>query len=72
MDLWGNRLKEEWRKVHNMDLYDMYCLFIIVRVIKSTRMRWEGHVARIVESSSVYRVLMGKPKGKRKTWKTQA
>jgi hypothetical protein len=37
----------EWRKLHNEELNDMYCLHSIVRVIKSTRMRWAGHVARM-------------------------
>jgi hypothetical protein len=43
----------------------MYCSPIIVRVIKSRRMRWVGHVARMVEGGVVYRVLVGNPEGKR-------
>jgi len=43
----------------------MYSLPNIVRVVKSRRMRWAGHVARIVETRGVYRVLVGKPEGKR-------
>ena len=55
----------EWRKLHNEELNDMYSLPNIVQVIKSTRIRWEGHVARIGERIGVYRVLVGKPEGNR-------
>jgi len=55
----------EWRKIHNEELHDLYCSPNIVRVIKSRRMRWVGHVARMEERRSVYRVLVGKPEGKR-------
>jgi len=55
----------EWRKLHNEELNDLYCSQNIVRVIKSRRMRWAGHVARIGEGKDVYRVLVGKPEGKR-------
>ena len=51
---------------HNEDLNDLYSSPSIVRVIKSRRMRWTGHVARVVEETGVYRVLVGKPKGKRR------
>jgi len=47
----------------------MYCSPNIVRVIKSRRMRWAGHVARLGERKDVYRVLVGKPEGKRLLWK---
>jgi len=53
------------RKLHNEELDDLYCSPIFVRVIKSSRMRWVGRVARMGESKSVYRVLVGKPEGKR-------
>ena len=56
---------KEWRKLHNEELFDQYSLPNIVRVTKSRRMRWAGHVARIGEKRCVYRVLMGKPEGKR-------
>jgi hypothetical protein len=55
----------EWRKQHNEELYDLYFSPFIVRVIKSRRMRWAGLVARMGERRGVYRVLVGKPQGKR-------
>jgi len=55
----------EWRKLHNEELNDLYCSPNIVRVIKSRRMRWAGHVAHMGERRGVYRVLVGKPEGKR-------
>jgi len=54
----------ELRKLHNEELNDLYCKPNIFRVIKSRRMRWAGHVARLEEGNVVYRVLMGKPEGK--------
>ena len=54
----------EWRKLHN-ELNDLYSLPNIVRVVKSRGMRWVGHVARMVQWRGVYRVLVGKPEGKR-------
>ena len=55
----------EWRKLHNGELRDLYSLPNIVRVVKSRRMRWAGHVARMGEGRGVHRVLVGKPVGKR-------
>jgi len=55
----------EWRKIYKEELNDLHCLSNIVRVIKSRRMRWAGHVARMGERRGVYRVLVGKPEGKR-------
>src|SRR5215813_648463 len=55
----------EWRKLHNEELSDLYSLPNIVRVVKSRRMRWAGHVARMGEGRGVHRVLVGKPEGKR-------
>jgi hypothetical protein len=55
----------EWRKLHNEELSDMYSLSNIVRVVKSRRMRWLGHVAHMGEGRGVHRVLVGKPEGKR-------
>ena len=55
----------EWRKLHNEELRDLYSLPNIVRVVKSRRMRWAGHVARMREGRGVNRILVGKPEGKR-------
>jgi len=55
----------DWRRLHNEELNDLYCSPNIVRVIKSRRMRWAGHVARMGEERGVYRVLVGKLEGKR-------
>jgi len=55
----------EWRRLHNEELNDLYSSPNIVRVIKSRRIRWAGHVARMGEERGVYRVLVGKPEGKR-------
>jgi len=55
----------EWRRLHNEELNDLYSSPNIVRVIKSRRMRWAGHVVRMDEERGVYRVLVGKPEGKR-------
>jgi hypothetical protein len=51
----------EWRKLHNEKLKDLYSLPTIVRVVKSRRMRWVGHMARIGKERGVHRVLVGKP-----------
>ena len=55
----------EWRKLLIEELNDLYCSPNIVRVIKSRKMRWAGHVARMGERRGLYRVLVGKPEGKR-------
>ena len=55
----------EWRKFHNEELSDLYSLPNIVRVVKSRIMRWAGQVVRMGEGRGVYRVLVGKPEGKR-------
>jgi hypothetical protein len=54
-----------WRKLHNNELHDLYSLPNIVRVIKSRKMRWAGHVAHMGEGKGLYRVLVGRPEGKR-------
>ena len=61
----------EWRKLHNEELNDLYSLPNIVRVVKSRRMRWPGHVARMEEDSGVHRLLVGKPEGKRPLGRTR-
>ena len=55
----------KWSKIHNEELNDLYCSPNIVQVIKSRRMRWAGHVARMGERRGVYRFLEGKPEVKR-------
>jgi len=55
----------EWRRLHNEELNDLYPSPNIVRVIKSRRMRWAGHVEHIGEERGMYRVLVGKPEGRR-------
>jgi hypothetical protein len=61
----GLRGTREWRKLHNEELNDLYCSPNIVWVIKSRRMRWAGHVARVGERNGAYIVLVGKPECKR-------
>ena len=61
--LFGPRRDEvtgEWRKLHNEERSDLYCSPNIVRVLKSRRMRWAGHVARMGDRRGIYRVLVGK------------
>jgi hypothetical protein len=58
----GNR---GWRKLNNEELNDLYCSPNIVQVIKSKRMRWAGHIARMVEGRGVCSALVRKPEGKR-------
>jgi hypothetical protein len=60
-----NEVTGEWRKLHNEELSYLYSLPNIVRVVKSRRMGWAGHMTRIGEGRGVYRVLVGKPEGKR-------
>jgi hypothetical protein len=55
----------EWRKLHNEELRDLYSSPSIIRIIKSRRVRWAGHVARMGEKRNAYRLLVGKPEGKR-------
>jgi hypothetical protein len=58
----------EWRKLHNEELNDLYFSPSIVRVIKP-RIRWAGQVARVWDRTGVYRILVGKPEGKRQLGK---
>jgi hypothetical protein len=60
----GDEVTGEWRKLHNEELNGLYSLPNIVRKIKSRRLRWAGHVARMGEGRGVYRVLVRKPEGK--------
>jgi hypothetical protein len=54
-----------WRKLHNEELHDLYSSSRTIRTIESRRMRWAGHVARMGENRNVYRLLVGKPEGRR-------
>jgi hypothetical protein len=65
--IFGPKREEDgsWRKLHNDELHSLYSSPNIVRVIKSRRMRWEGHVACMGEGRGVYRVLVRRPEGKR-------
>jgi hypothetical protein len=53
------------RKLHNEELHNLYSSPSIIRILKSKRMRWAGHVARMGERMNAYRILVGKPEGKR-------
>jgi hypothetical protein len=56
---------EEWRRLHNKELNDLYSSPNIIPVIKSRRMQWAGHVARMGEKRGAYRILVGRPEGRR-------
>jgi hypothetical protein len=58
-------VRGEWRKLHNKELYARYSSPNIIRVIKSRRLRWAGHVARMGERRGAYRALVGNPEGRR-------
>jgi hypothetical protein len=55
----------EWRKLHNEEIHDLYSSPSIIRVVKSRRMRWAGHVPGMGGKRNAYRLLVGKPEGKR-------
>ena len=55
----------EWRKLHNAELHALYPLANMIRSLKSRRLGWAGHIARMEQSRNAYRVLVGKPEGKR-------
>jgi hypothetical protein len=65
--IFGPKREEDgsWRKLHNDELHDLCSSLNIVRVIKSRRMRWVGNVTCMGEGRGVYRVLVGRPEGKR-------
>jgi hypothetical protein len=62
----------KWMKSHNEELHNLCSSPDIIRQVKSRRMRWAGHVARMGEERKVYKVLVGKPEGKETTGKTEA
>jgi hypothetical protein len=65
---YGHKKDEEtwdWRRLHNEELYALYSSPNIIQVIKSRRLRWLGHLERVGEVRGAYRVLVGKPEGRR-------
>jgi hypothetical protein len=60
-----------WRKMHNEELHNLYSSSSIIRIIKSRRMRWAGHVSRMREKRNMYRLLVGKPERNDTTRKTE-
>jgi hypothetical protein len=60
-----DEVTEEWRKLHSEELHNLYSSTDIIRQVKSRRMRWAGHAARMGEERKVYKVLVGKPEGKK-------
>jgi hypothetical protein len=60
-----NEVTGEWRKLHNEELRDLYSSQSIIKIIKSRKMRWVGHAARMGEKRNAYRLLVGKSEGKR-------
>jgi hypothetical protein len=65
--IFGPKREEDvsWRKLHNDELHNLYSSLIIVRVIKTRTMRWTGHVARMGDGRDVYRIMAGRPEGRR-------
>jgi hypothetical protein len=55
----------EWRKLYNVEFHDLHSSPRIIRIIKARRMRWAGHVARMGENRNAFRLLVGKPEGRR-------
>jgi hypothetical protein len=55
----------EWRKLHNEELQDLYSSPSIIRMVNTRRMRWAGHVTLMGEKRNAYRLLVGKPEGRR-------
>jgi hypothetical protein len=71
--IFGPKRDEEtrdWRKLHDEELHDLYSFPSIFRIIKSRRMRWVEHVARMGEKRNAYRILVGKPE-ERDHWEDQ-
>jgi hypothetical protein len=60
-----NGVLGKWRRLHKKELYVLYSLPNIIQVMKSRRLRWTGHVARMRERRSAYGILVGKPEGRR-------
>jgi hypothetical protein len=68
----GNEVTGGWRKLPNEELHDLYSSPSIIRIIKSRRMRWAEHVTGMGEKRNVYRLLVGKPQGKRPLRKSRS
>jgi hypothetical protein len=69
MRIFGSKRDEvtgEWTKLHNEELHHFYSSPSIIRIMKARRMRWAGHVARIRDKRNAYRLLVGKPEGRRR------
>jgi hypothetical protein len=60
-----DKVKGGWRKLHNVELHNLYSSPSIIRMVKSRRMRCAGHIARMEKKINAYRILVGKPEGKR-------
>jgi hypothetical protein len=67
-----DEVKGDWRKLHNVELHNLYSSPDIIKQVKLRRMRWAGHVARMGEERKLYKVLVGKARRKETTWKTKA
>jgi hypothetical protein len=65
-----DKVTGEWRKLHNEELHNLYSSPDIIRQVKSRRMRWAGHIARMGEERKVYRIMVGNPK-ERDHWEDQ-
>jgi hypothetical protein len=61
----GDEVTGGWKKLHNEELYNLYSSPSIIRMIKSKRIRWTGHVARMGETRNARRILVAKPEGER-------
>jgi hypothetical protein len=60
----------DWKKLHHEELHDLSCILNIIRMIKSRRLKWAGHVTCVRKKRNVHRVLVGKPEGKRPLGRT--
>jgi hypothetical protein len=60
-----DRVRGGWRKLHNEELHNLYSSPSIIRIMKSRRKKWAGHVARMGEKRNVHKLLVGKPEGRR-------
>jgi len=68
--IFGHKREEvvgSWRRLHDEELHDLYASLNIIRVMKSRRMRWMGHVAHMRKMRNVYKFWVGKPERKRTT-----